>query len=199
MLLQASTGISPCPPAKWPVSAKDGAVKSDHTLPLRRGEGLFPRLASAAQQGEGKGEGHECAERINAFAGEFRRSSRPAGRFIRLRLWSPSSWPSPRRQWPHFGEGITPRGMRRARRTVAAGSETRPTSPLPKIGNDFGERSGEGSLKRNPDRCFYRQAPAFVLARQRSGRSAPKTVRSKATTPLYIIRERLIEKRIGAW
>jgi hypothetical protein len=29
-------------------------------LTLRRGEGINPRLASAAQQGEGKGEGHEC-------------------------------------------------------------------------------------------------------------------------------------------
>jgi hypothetical protein len=40
MLLQASAGIRPCPPAKWPISAKDGAVKSDHTLQLRRGEGI---------------------------------------------------------------------------------------------------------------------------------------------------------------
>jgi len=40
MLLQASTGIRPRLPVNWLICAKDGAVQSDHTLQLRRGEGI---------------------------------------------------------------------------------------------------------------------------------------------------------------
>jgi hypothetical protein len=45
MLLQAGTGIRPCLPAKWPINAKAGVVKSDHTLQLYQGEGIKPRPA----------------------------------------------------------------------------------------------------------------------------------------------------------
>jgi hypothetical protein len=59
MFLQASAGIRPHPPAKWPISAKDGAVKSDHTLPLRRGAGIFPSPCKRSAAGRGQGEGRE--------------------------------------------------------------------------------------------------------------------------------------------
>ena len=100
MLLQASTGIRPCPPAKWPICVKDGAVKADQhpaTAPRRRNPStayaapgwplrLLPlSLKSATILGRGPGEGSQNAIWADAFAGKNRYSSSPASKLADLR------------------------------------------------------------------------------------------------------------------
>jgi hypothetical protein len=48
-------GMRSINPAKSSISAKDGAVKSDHTLQLRRGAGLFSSPCKRSAAGRGKG------------------------------------------------------------------------------------------------------------------------------------------------
>ena len=97
--------------------------------PCPAGEEFSPRLASAAQQGEGKGEGHEYVARQETFAGKRMLSPLPTHQRMNqsapvlplILAFSPAPLTLRR------GEG---------KRHVCSGlarSETRPVSPLPKI------------------------------------------------------------------